>query len=180
MFGKKKKQWSPIDVEVMNIIDFKKKIHNTYDKIIQLKTVSEDQQMGIIKLHIPTFDEQTKQYRSQIQQIASDYFTQRRTAQEHPNVLLEQIGQVKMGGEEIKKKKDYIDEKSKLTEKQLLGEIILLLENIRNDAKINSEFVTAKLNTISSATLDSKYELKYMSEDTKKHRKDNTGPSWEF
>ena len=79
-----------------------------------------------------------------------------------------------------KKKADYIDEKSKLTEKQLLAEIILLLENIRNDAKINSETMNQKLNTISSATLDSKYELEAQTQADKKHRKDNTGPSWEF
>ena len=81
---------------------------------------------------------------------------------------------------QVKKKADYIDEKVKLTEKELLAEIILLLENIRNDAKINSETMNQLLNRIWTSTYDAKNELKYMSEDTKKHRKDNTSPSWEF
>ena len=70
-----------------------------------------------------------------------------------------------------KKKADYIDEKSKLTEKQLLAEIILLLENIRNDAKINSENMNQKLSQISKSSEDAKYELKYTREDDKEHRR---------
>ena len=47
-------------------------------------------------------------------------------------------------------------------------------------AKINSETMNQLLNRIWTSTYDAKNELKYMSEDTKKHRKDNTSPSWEF
>ena len=82
--------------------------------------------------------------------------------------------------QEEKKKADYIDEKSKLTEKQLLAEIILLLENIRNDAKINSEIMNQKLENIEEYSADTSNDVKYSREDTKKHRKDNTAPSWEF
>mgnify|MGYP000250451208 CR=1 FL=1 len=48
----------------------------------------------------------------------------------------------------------------KLTEKQLLAEIIMLLENIRNDAKINSETMNQYLKNISNYSGDVKNELK--------------------
>ena len=82
--------------------------------------------------------------------------------------------------QEEKKKADYIDEKSKLSEKQLLAEMILLLENIRDNAKINSEIMNQKLENIEEYSADTSNEVKYSREDTKKHRKDNTAPSWEF
>jgi len=82
--------------------------------------------------------------------------------------------------QEEKKKADYIDEKSKLSEKQLLAEMILLLENIRDNAKINSEIMNQKLENIEEYSADTSNDVKYSREDTKKHRKDNTAPSWEF
>ena len=82
--------------------------------------------------------------------------------------------------QEEKKKADYIDEKSKLPEKQLLAEMILLLENIRDNAKINSEIMNQKLENIEEYSADTSNEVKYSRENTKKHRKDNTAPSWEF
>ena len=72
-----------------------------------------------------------------------------------------------------KKKADYIDKKSKLTEKQLMAEIIFLLENIRNDAKINSETVNQTLKNIQKYSEDAKYELKYAREDDKIRHKEN-------
>ncbi len=77
-------------------------------------------------------------------------------------------------------KADYIDEKSKLTEKQLLAEIVILLENIRNDAKINSETMNQKLSQISKSTDDAKYELKYSREDDKARHKENKETEWEI
>ena len=82
--------------------------------------------------------------------------------------------------QEEKKKADYIDEKSKLSEKQLLAEMILLLENIRDNAKINSEIMNQKLENIEEYSADTSNDVKYSREDTRKHRKDNTAPSWEF
>ena len=82
--------------------------------------------------------------------------------------------------QEEKKKADYIDEKSKLSEKQLLAEMILLLENIRDNAKINSEIMNQKFENIEEYSADTSNDVKYSREDTKKHRKDNTAPSWEF
>ena len=82
--------------------------------------------------------------------------------------------------QEEKKKADYIDEKSKLSEKQLLAEMILLLENIRDNAKINSEIMNQKLENIEEYSADTSNDVKYSREDTKKHRKDNTAPAWEF
>ena len=60
-----------------------------------------------------------------------------------------------------KKKADYIDEKSKLSEKQLLAEMILLLENIRDNAKINSEIMNQKLENIEEYSADTSNEVKY-------------------
>ena len=82
--------------------------------------------------------------------------------------------------QEEKKKADYIDEKSKLTEKQLLAEIILLLENIRNDAKINSKTMNQKLKNIEEYSADSSTELKYSREDDKARHKENKETEWEI
>ena len=79
-----------------------------------------------------------------------------------------------------KKKADYIDAKSKLTEKQLLAEIILLLENIRNDAKINSKTMNQKLKNIEEYSADSSTELKYSREDDKARHKENKETEWEI
>ena len=105
------------------------------------------------------------------EQVAEKLKTNTRTL---PNEYSSQtVDQAKMEEEkQVKKKADYIDEKSKLSEKQLLAEIILLLENIRNDAKINSENVNHKLSQISKSSEDAKYELKYTSEDDKKRHQE--------
>ena len=58
--------------------------------------------------------------------------------------------------------------------------ILLLLENIRDNAKINSEIMNQKLENIEEYSADTSNDVKYSREDTKKHRKDNTAPSWEF
>jgi len=81
---------------------------------------------------------------------------------------------------QVKKKADYIDEKVKLTEKELLAEIILLLENIRNDAKINSETMNQTLKNIAEYSADSSNELKYSREDDKTRHKENKDTTWEI
>jgi hypothetical protein len=179
MFGKKKENQNS-GPYVLTVADFEISLHDTFDKSSVPNISNADDEMDIIKGRIPTFDQQDKQYQYQIIQITEDYFKQRRKTQIAEVSVLEQVKQVKREEEVRIEKTDYIDEKSKLTEKQLLAEIVLLLENIRNDAKINSETMNQKLNTISSATLDSKYELEAQTQADKKHRKDNTGPSWEF
>ena len=82
--------------------------------------------------------------------------------------------------QEEKKKADYIDEKSKLTEKQLLAEIIFLLEDIRNDAKINSETMNQTLKNIAEYSADTSYEVKYSREDDKTRHKENKDTTWEI
>ena len=183
MFGKKK----PVITEnqnsgpyVLTVADFETSLHDSFDKSTVPNRYDGSAEMNIIKGRIPTFDELDTQYQYEILKITGGYFKQRREAQTLEKMKVEKIKQDQIEEELTIKKTNYIDEKSKLNEKQLLAEIIMLLENIRNDAKINSETMNQLLNRIWTSTYDAKNELKYMSEDTKKHRKDNTSPSWEF
>ena len=146
MFGRKKeeeeRQAKAKAVESDKLVKQKEKIRK-----IQEKSESEYAEQVAEKL------------KSNTRTLSNKYFSQT-------------VDQAKMEEEkQVKKKADYIDEKSKLTEKQLLAEIILLLENIRNDAKINSENMNQKLSQISKSSEDAKYELKYTREDDKEHRR---------
>ena len=82
--------------------------------------------------------------------------------------------------QEEKKKADYIDEKSKLSEKQLLAEMILLLENIRDDVKMNSVTMDKQLQRIINNSGDVKNELKYSREEDKERHKENMDTTWEI
>ena len=174
MFGKSNEEKNELI-----ITDFEKFLHDTYDNSSVLKINQYDDEKNIIKSRIPTWDWESD-LGEKIRTITRNYFEQRRTTEWEEKKALEHMQQERMEKEVRIKKTNYIDEKSKLTEKELLAEIIWHLENIRDNAKINSETMNDKLNTISSATLDSKYELEAQTQADKKHRKDNAGPSWEF
>ena len=170
MFGKNKEKQDS-EPYVLTVADFETSLHDTFDKSTIPDRYDGSAEMDIIKSRIPTFDEQDTQYRYDILKITGDYFKQRRRSKALEKMKVEKIKQDQIEEELRIKKTNYIDEKSKLTEKQLLAEIILLLENIRNDAKINSENMNQKLSQISKSSEDAKYELKYTREDDKEHRR---------
>jgi hypothetical protein len=179
MFGKNKEKQDS-EPNVLTVADFETILHDTFDKSSIPDRYDGSAEMDMIKSRIPTFDEQDTQYRYDILKITGDYFKQRRRSKSLEKMKVEKIKQDQIEEELRIKKTNYIDEKSKLTEKQLLAEIIMLLENIRDDVKMNSVTMDKQLQRIINNSGDVKNELKYSREEDKERHKENMDTTWEI